>query len=50
MLEDQVEELEDSKDRSETFKQQKSKAKTNFTRARRKLLALIDDENLPRRK
>ena len=40
MLEDQVEESEDSEDHFETLKQQKSKAKTHFTRARQKLLAL----------
>jgi len=38
---------EDVEERLETFKQQK--AKTNFTRARHKLLALIDDDHPPRR-
>ena len=40
---------EDVEERLETFKQQKAKAKTNFTRARHKLLALIDDDHPPRR-
>ena len=30
--------------RLDTFKEEKCKAKTNFNRARRKLLTLIDDE------
>ena len=41
-------ELQDSEDRLETFKKQKSKAKTNFIRANRLMPALIDDENPPR--
>ena len=40
---------EDVEERLETFKQQKAKAKTNSTRARLKLLALIDDDHPPRR-
>ena len=35
--------------RLETFKAEKFKAKTSFTRARRKLLSLIDDDHQPRR-
>ena len=34
--------------RLDTFKEEKCKAKTNFTRARRKLLTLIDDDHPPR--
>ena len=50
MFEDQVEEpAEDSEDRLDTFKEEKWKAKTNFTPARRKLLSLIDDDHPPRR-
>ena len=37
-----------SEDRLDTFKEEKCKAKTSFTRARRKLLSLIDDDHLPR--
>ena len=40
---------EDVAERLETFKQQKAKAKTNFTRARHKLLALSDDDHPPGR-
>ena len=40
---------EDSEDRLETFKEEKCKAKTNFTLARRKLSSLIDDDHPPRR-
>ena len=40
---------EDSEDRLDTFKEEKCKAKTNFTRATRKLLSLIDDDHPPRR-
>ena len=40
---------EDVEERLETFKQQKAKAKANFTLARHKLLALIDDDHPPRR-
>ena len=40
---------EDSEDRLDTFKEEKCKAKTNFTRARRKLLSLIDDDHPSRR-
>ena len=40
---------EDSEDRLDTFKEEKCRAKTNFTRARRKLLSLIDDDHPPRR-
>ena len=50
MFEDQVEEpAEDSEDRLDTFKEEKCKAKTNFTWARQKLLSLIDDDHPPRR-
>ena len=40
---------QDSLERVETFKQEKAKTKANFTRARRRLLALIDDDQPPRR-
>ena len=40
---------DDAEDRLDTFTQEKCKAKTNFTRARRKLLSLIDDDHPPRR-
>ena len=40
---------DDAEDRLDTFKQEKCKAKTNFTRARQKLLSLIDDDHPPRR-
>ena len=50
MFDDQVEEhAEDSEDRLDTFKEEKCKAKTNFTWARQKLLSLIDDDHPPRR-
>ena len=39
---------EDSEDRFDTFKEEKCKAKTNLTRARQKLLSLIDDDHPPR--
>ena len=34
----------DSEDHLDTFKEEKCKAKTNFNRAKRKLLSLIDDD------
>ena len=40
---------EDSVDRLDAFKEEKCRAKTSFTRARRKLLSLIDDDHPPRR-
>ena len=40
---------EDSEDRLDLFKEGKCRAKTSLTRARRKLLSLIDDDHPPRR-
>ena len=40
---------EDSEDRLDAFKEEKCRAKTSVTRARRKLLSLIDDDHPPRR-
>ena len=49
MFGDQVEEpAEDSEDRLDALKGENCRAKPSFTRARRKLLSLIDDDHPPR--